>query len=274
MTFDTQMDTPSENIYFDTSEKILALSDRLAEDIILENIETQLEGTLEPLTARINYISLFREKYANIKPEDDVYDEEYMKQSLANVAAVVADGIKEKYGVELGTDLDYETPDVYLKDMETLYEFLFIRHFTNLVDYFNHQILSNKDRYLELYSKDMEDDKHAKDIFVQQSRKRFKNKDDVTILHFLNEIIRDIQERTTSAYDLFMEIADLDKYEEYNNRMLELLINYGNKIVLNQDAYSALLYMAPLESGEIFSELRNAIWSKYIERCEFNENYN
>ena len=57
---------PNEDLYFDTSEKILALSDRLGEEIILENIADQLSKELDTLNTRINYVSLFREKYAEI----------------------------------------------------------------------------------------------------------------------------------------------------------------------------------------------------------------
>ena len=44
---------PVEEVYIDTSEKILALSDRLAEEIILENITDQLEEDLDTLILTI-----------------------------------------------------------------------------------------------------------------------------------------------------------------------------------------------------------------------------
>ena len=52
-------------------KKILALSDRLAEEIILENVREQLNTELDTLNTRINYVSLFREKYAEITPNDE-----------------------------------------------------------------------------------------------------------------------------------------------------------------------------------------------------------
>ena len=265
---------PNTDLYFDTADKILALSDRLAEDIILENIEEQLSEDLDPLKTRINYASLFREKYQSITPDDECYDDEYIKESLAKVATCIGEGIYNRYGVELGEDLDYTTPAQYLEDMETLYEFLFIRHYENLVDYFKHELGKNKANFVARYSLVMENsEQHSKDLFMLQSKKKFKNKDDVIIIHFMNEILNDIKSSTTSAYDLFKEIAELDIYEEYNNKMSEMLLNYGNKIVLNNDAESAKLYLQPLDNSLIFSELQNSIMISYLEGCEINENF-
>lgn len=262
---------PNEDLYYSTGDKILALSDRLAEDIVLENIEEQLSDELNPLETKINYVSLFREKYEALTPDDECYDDSYIKDSLARVATCIGNGIYERYGVELGEDLDYTLPIDYLKDMETLYEFLFIRHYENLVDYFKHELSVNKAAFIERYTPLMEDEEHSKDIFVLQSKKKFKNKEDILILHFMNEILHDIESQTTSAYDLFKEITELDIYEEYNNRMSELLLNYGNKIVLNNDALSAELYLKPLKDSNVFSELRNQIVIAYLEGCEIND---
>lgn len=262
---------PNEELYFDTSEKILALSDRLAEEIILENIEEQLTSELDTLNRRINYVSLFREKYAEITPEDECYDEEYMKESLARIALVIGENIKTRYGVEIGTDLEFTTPAEYLNDMETLYEFLFIRHYENLIDYIRHELYKNRQNYINMYSSLMEEEKHSKDLFVVQSKKKFKNKDDVLIMHFLNEIVRDIKDSTNSAYDLFSSICALDIFEEFNSRMSQLLVNYGNKIVLNNDLESAKMYLRPLDNPLVFSEVRNAILISYLEGCELDE---
>ena len=271
---DTYMIEPDEEEFFDTSEKILRLSGALAEDIILENIGEQLDSKLNLLDEKINYVSLFREKYSEVEPSDSYYDDEYLKSSLARVATLIATGIREKYGVELGEDLEFVTPLQYFSDMETLYEFLFIRHSENLVDYLKYRLRKDKLNFINSYKNRMNEDTHSKDLFVIQSKKKFKNHDDVLIIHFLSEILRDIADTTESAYDLFREIVDLDLYEEYNNRMSELLINYGNKIVINDDAASAKLYMSPLDDKATFSEIRNIILMSYLEECELEREEN
>ena len=268
---DTRLVEPEQEEFFDTSEKILKLSDSLAEEIVLNNIKEQIDEPMETIGTRINYVSLFREKYSQITPDTDCYDEEYLKEAMARLGDVLRTCIEGKYGVELGDDLEYTTPAEYLKDWETLYEFLFVRQYENLVEYLKHNLYKNKSAFIEMYSDEMESDEHAKDLFVMQAKKKFKNKDDVLIMHFMNEILGDIISATNSAYELFKEIVDYDKYEEINDRMSELLINYGNKIVLNDDAGSAKLYMKPLEDRTLFAEVRNAVLIDYLDRCEVNE---
>ena len=52
--------------------------------------------------------------------------------------------------------------------METVYEFLFIRHQENIVDYFKHELYRRKSEFLKTYSALMEQEEHAKDLFVIQ----------------------------------------------------------------------------------------------------------
>lgn len=268
---DTWMIEPEEEAFFDTSEKILKLNDKLAEDIVLKSIGEQLTGEIDALSEHINYVSLFKEKYDAIDPSDNCYDETYMKESLARVSTLIGECIKIKYGVELGEDLDFVSPAEYLEDMETLYEFLFIRHFENLTNYLKNYLFKNRNAFLDVYRPLMNDDVHSKDLFVIQSKKKFKNFDDVIIMHFLSEIIMDIKDKTVSAYELFKEIVNLDLFEEFNHRMFELLINYGNKIVLNNDNETAMKYLKPLENKTLFSEIRNTILLAYLDTCEIME---
>lgn len=270
--YDSAMDDREENpAFFDTSEKILALSDKLAEEIIFDNIKEQLEEELDTINTRLNYVSLFKEKYSQIDSSDDCYDEEYMKDVVARLATLLGEKLKEKYGVELGEDLDTCTPETYLDDMETLYEFLFIRQYTNLVDYIYSRLMRNRKAYIEAYKNFSDTEEYTKDLFVMQSKKKFKNNDDVLVIHFLKEIIQDILDTTTSSYDLFEEIVNLDLYEEFNNKMHILLENYGNKIVLNEDSETAVKYLSPLKNPLIFSEIRNAILIKYLESCDLDD---
>ena len=271
MDADTHMIEPARENFFETSDRILKLSDKLSEEIILESIGEQLDSELDLVNPRMNYVSLFKDKYSDISPEDDCYDEEYLKHSLEHISTVISNGIKKRYKVELGYDLDYSAPADYFYDMETLYQFLFIRQYENLTDYILYRLHRDRNLFIESYSQEMEEETHSKDLFVVQSRKKFKNKDDVLIMHFLTNIIDDIIDDTNSAYDLFKEIASLDKYEEYNERMLDLLDQLGNKIVLNEDAASAKLYMSPLKDSSTFTEIRNHILMTFLRECEINE---
>lgn len=270
MDFD-KIDVKIDNDLLDASERILLLSDLLSEEIILENIENQLQQPLDTLAERFNYITLFKEKYTSIDREDELFDLEYIIQSLNKVSILTARCLYEKYGVEMGEDLDYAQPEEYLTDMETLYEFLFVRHYENLVEYIKFKLNKERADILSKYSELIQSEKHSKDVFVVQAKKKFKNNDDVVILHFLNEIIHDIVDSTSSAYTLYQTIVNIDLYEEFNSRMNELIENYGNKLVLNDDEESARLYLAPLKDQNIFSEVRNAVLISYLESCEIDE---
>lgn len=267
---DTRMIEPDEEMFFDTSDKILKLSDQLAEEIIMENIEAQMDEPLDVFSDRLNYVSLFREKYGEITPDNDAYDKEYLEQTLAKVCTEVLDKIEENYSVTLGTDLDYYNPDEYLKDIETLYEFLFVRQYENIVNYFQYKLRVNREAFLDSYSELLETEPHSKDLFVIQSKRKFKNVDDVVIMHFMNEIIDDIIGAADSGFNLIKDMINTDLFEEYNDRMNDLLENYGNKLVITNDAECAHKILAPLKDPNTRSELKNTLLMKYLEGCELN----
>lgn len=268
---DTRMIEPLEEEFFSTADKILKLSDYLAEEIIIDNIEQQLEAEIDTLTDRLNYISFFREKYEAISSDDDYYDKDYLCSALENVSTLTSQLIEKRYGVKLGEDLEFANPIDYMRDMETLYEFLFIRNYENIVNYISFKLQKNRAEFIKKYSDSIQEEQHSKDLFVIQARKKFKDTDDVTLMHFLNEIIEDIVDSTESAYLLFDTIVNLDLFEEFNNRMSELLQNYGNKIVLNDDFGSAKLYLKPLKTPSVKNEVRNQVLMKYLEGVEVNE---
>ena len=49
---DTRLIEPAEEEFYSTSDKILKLSDALAEEIVLENIREQLESEINVLTTK------------------------------------------------------------------------------------------------------------------------------------------------------------------------------------------------------------------------------
>lgn len=265
---DTHLSEPEEEQYFSTADQILKLSDELSEEIVLENIKEQLNGKLDTTSRRINYVTLFREKYENIDTSSDVYNLEYMQDTLARVTDLVMEGINNKYSVRLGEDLDFRLPTEYLADVEVLYEFLFIRHFENLTTYFINNIRKNKDLFIERYSKLISEEPHNKDLFVIQAKRRFKNTDDVIIIHFMDDIMSDIVSMTESGYDLFRSIISSDLYEEFNNRMSEIMDNYGNGFVVDNDYSCANKYLTPLKDSVIHSELKNKLRLLFLEDCE------
>jgi hypothetical protein len=254
--------------YFDISEKILKLSDELSEKIVLSNIEEQLSAKMNLFSDKVNYLSLFKEKYSSVSPESSFYNENYIRNALLRVTDLVKSLLEKRYGVKLGTDIDFYFPDDYLSDMETLYEFFYIRHFENLINYFSTELEKNRQIYVDKYKGLFQEDIHSKDVFVIQAKKKFKNEDDVIVIHFINDIINDIRDSLESGYLLFERLIAMDRFEDYHQRMDKLLLSYGEGIVFEDDKKVYKLYMSPLKDSEIKNELRNTILMKYLQSVE------
>lgn len=256
----------------DIASRILSLSDSLSEEIVLTNINDHISGN-SPWPGRINYISSYREKVEDARTDPDNLDlSEFIREITERVIATVLDGLKKNYSVSIGRDLE-ESNDIYkyLEDIETLYEFFFVRNYENVKDILYKTLITKRqyfiDRYRELYNDQDED------LFIMTQKKKFKNFDDVLICNFISDIIFDIMEMYESGYELFKAIVNLDLYEVFNNRMLDLLINYGEGIVFLSDAKASEKYFAILQDKDTFIEIRNEILLKYLENVEVDENY-
>lgn len=256
----------------DIASRILSLSDSLSEEIVLTNINDHISGN-SPWPGRINYISSYREKVEDARTDPDNLDlSEFIREITERVIATVLDGLKKNYSVSIGRDLE-ESNDIYkyLEDIETLYEFFFVRNYENVKDILYKTLITKRqyfiDRYRELYNDQDED------LFIATQKKKFKNFDDVLICNFISDIIFDIMEMYESGYELFKAIVNLDLYEVFNNRMLDLLINYGEGIVFLSDAKASEKYFAILQDKDTFIEIRNEILLKYLENVEVDENY-
>lgn len=256
----------------DIASRILSLSDNLSEEIVLTNINDHISGN-SPWPGRINYISSYREKVEDARTDPDNLDlSEFIREITERVIATVLDGLKKNYSVSIGRDLE-ESNDIYkyLEDIETLYEFFFVRNYENVKDILYKTLITKRqyfiDRYRELYNDQDED------LFITTQKKKFKNFDDVLICNFISDIIYDIIEMYESGYELFKAIVNLDLYEVFNNRMLDLLINYGEGIVFLSDAKASEKYFAILQDKDTFIEIRNEILLKYLENVEVDENY-
>lgn len=256
----------------DIASRILSLSDSLSEEIVLTNINDHISGN-SPWPGRINYISSYREKVEDARTDPDNLDlSEFIREITERVIATVLNGLKKNYSVSIGRDLE-ESNDIYkyLEDIETLYEFFFVRNYENVKDILYKTLITKRqyfiDRYRELYNDQDED------LFITTQKKKFKNFDDVLICNFISDIIFDIMEMYESGYELFKAIVNLDLYEVFNNRMLDLLINYGEGIVFLSDAKASEKYFAILQDKDTFIEIRNEILLKYLENVEVDENY-
>ena len=257
---------------FDIASRILSLSDQLSEEIVLANITDHIDGKT-PFVDRINYLTLYKEKLDNLRTDPDNVDlQEYMTEITVRVLEKVGLGLKKRYAVGLGRDLS-ETTDIftYLEDIETLYEFFFIRNYENVKDLLYKTLILKKeyfvDRYKEIYAEKEED------VFISADKKKFKNSDDAIIVNYISDIIYDIKAMYESGFELFKTIVNYDLYELYNNRMENLLIDYGNGIVFTSDTRAADKYLSLLNNKDHFISLRNEVLLNYLETVEVDSSY-
>ena len=72
----------------------------------------------------------------------------------------------------------------------------------------------------------------------------------------------------TDAIRKSVSIINTDLFEEYNSRMKELMVCYGNKFVVDDDALCAKRYLSVLDDELVRTELRNKMRLKFLEDCE------
>ena len=136
----------------DIASRILSLSDSLSEEIVLTNINDHISGN-SPWPGRINYISSYREKVEDARTDPDNLDlSEFIREITERVIATVLDGLKKNYSVSIGRDLE-ESNDIYkyLEDIETLYEFFFVRNYENVKDILYKTLITKRQYFIESY---------------------------------------------------------------------------------------------------------------------------
>lgn len=265
--FDGEVET------FDISDRILALSDELAEDIVLSSISDHINGKV-PFVERMNYVKLFKNKIEELRSNPENEDLKLdMIRIITKVVELVQDGLTKVYHVNIGEDIDdKENAFEYLDKIETMYEFFFVRNYSNLFDLMYYNIIKNKNMFVDRYKEEYQESQEA-DLFITQNKKKFKNFDDAIIINYLIDIMADTQEMYKSGFELFKAIAGLDKYELYNSKMENLLFNYGEGLVVEDDYLASKSYFRILDDKEIFTNLRNDLIMKYLEGVAVDEEY-
>jgi hypothetical protein len=241
---------------YDTATRILDIDDELSKGIILDNIDDVIE---EPFARqnRMNYVDNFIQRFDRISEGADDTDLAALKDSADEICGAVNAGLRKKYAVCTGDDLNVVSPRDALEHLRTLYEFFFVRNYQNLLDYFRSELERREDDFIERYKEISQGAEYADDLFMQQDRKRFSNPDLAILFHFMPEMVDDIRSNISSGTELFRQIAGLDAYEETNAAILGMLDDYGTGIAVVDDDDAADLYLAVLRDPSAFSDFKN-----------------
>lgn len=264
-------DQDSVDMVYDISDRIFELRDALSIDIISKNIIDRFDTAVDYETT--NYVTKFKDTYDRLK-DTTLYegDINILNNALQELSEIIVVCLKNKYCVGVGEDIDDDLTtnlNEFLNKIETLYEFFVIRNYTNIKDYFKTNLIQHKTDYIEKYKAAI-DDKSIDDLFLNQDKKKYKDTSDAIIIHYINDIINDIKAEITSSYDFFKDIVNLDLFEEYNNRMYNLLINYGTDFVIYDDTEAVKKYLSILDKNEIFVALRNDLLSDILIDVKLN----
>ena len=265
-------DSVETNLLYDITDRIFELRDQLSLDIISKNI---IENIDKPTTYRsINYVTKFKENYLRLLNNNQYDgDEEILNGAFLELAQLILTNLSVKFNVTIGDDIaDGYVNDIekYMDKLETLYEFFVVRRYENIRDYFKVQLLKHKLDFVEKY-KNILDDKTHEDIFLNINKKKFSDPTASIIIYFIDDIVSDIQSTITSAYDFFKDIINLDLFEEFNNRLNEMFINFGNDFMILGDTEAVSQYLSMLNDKEIRITLENDMLAAVLDEETLSE---
>lgn len=260
-------DNNDSNLLYDITDRIFELRDQLSLDIISKNI---IENIDNPVTYRtINYVTKFKENYNRIK-EENLFsnDLEIINEYFAELSQLILTKLSLKFNVTIGNNINDDTVmdiDSYIDKLETMYEFFVVRRYDNIRDYFKVQLLKNKINFVEKYKNILEENNAHEDIFFNINKKKFSDPVASIIIYYVDDIVSDIQSNIVSAYDFFKDIISLDLFEEYNNRMNDMIINFGNDLMILNDTEAVNQYLSILNDKEIRITLENDILATILD---------
>lgn len=259
-------------------DRILKLSDELAEEIIIYNILDQIDNN-NFLYDKTNYINLFIDKYKKLKygvfsePIDDQQKKEIINNIASNLIEVVLTKLEDKYGVSLSYDIDNETILLEaLEDLAAVYEFFVIRNKENIVDIFIDDL--DSELVLNPFITRIENVESTKDVFIKEDLKKNVDKRLIAVTYFAPEIIDVLAtQNSDSLYALMHRIINLDYYEEINMKINELLTTkFGSVFVItDHDTEAAKKYFGITYDDITKANIATDIINKYRQKLELEK---
>jgi hypothetical protein len=176
-------DTNHQNEDFDMDEL-----NNLSAGIIGASVLDQLRGDIELTKSPTNFLGILDDRIKYLLQINYGNDDVIIKIKSAELEFYtnIAIEVAKHLSVSLdGLDLEPTIPSIYKRKIKSLYNFLIIYRFNNLMSVYYTYILNHR----KDIAKELRPYTDKKDITVGNMRKQIKNFDDISILYNLSEII-------------------------------------------------------------------------------------
>jgi uncharacterized protein YbcC (UPF0753/DUF2309 family) len=130
-----------------------------------------------------------------------------------------------------------------------------LKYKTNLTHFFVSYIYSNKKELIKEYNNEEE----KKDLMFRSLKKVLSNSENITLLYYIEDIIRNFAQYNDEPEIIIEEIISTDEYEATNFAMKELLVENRFNTFLDKSFVGE--FLKPVEDEEfqydLYSTIRN-----------------
>lgn len=249
------------SLFYDSDEYEVASADdvydilaelpfNLIKESIIEQINDPLQSNNDYIDVILDKCRVFKETYGDI--EDVAKD---LNTSISDFFTFVLTEINNRY--DMGIDIDYisSTPDL-VEITTSLYNFFILRYVKNISKYITNFIIDNKKSILDAFG----DTSTKKDVTTLAYKKSIKNKEDLTIITNLPNIIKFILDLQIEPQEFIKLCAGKDNYDA--NIILDLI--YESKMIGNFIGN----YLSPAtdEHDYIIDEIQTEVKTKFLKK--------
>jgi len=229
------------------------------DNLILNNITDKIsyEEFISNSTSK-NYLLMLNKKIEFlISKSDSEETKNEIKSAYTEVLYSVIEKLEEVFNFQFEESTGYEKSSLDYDDLVqhtvALYDFLIINRFKNIIEYLFRVIFYDRKNYSANLKKKVIDKKN----FTFISLKKILKIDDVIVIYFLREIIREIINDGVKFKD-FMDQIEIENNGEISNTIARRLIYEDNEGVVSS-------LFKSIEDPDIFSCIVTNVRNKLIE---------
>lgn len=190
--------------------------ENLSDDLLLENIFSQIDKVLLDGFSPTNFLDIFEKRYNYLyhKFSEDPDTIDVIMKIKEDIYKRVYDKIKEKFKIDFS--LDGMSLNLSCSTINGIYQFFILNYKQNLLTFFTEYIQQEKKNLTEICTK-------KKNIDLNSFKKQYKNKIDAMVLANTFEIVDLIVDSEFEPNFIVETIIESDPYEFANFSVSNLL---------------------------------------------------